>query len=93
MNSSGFVVLEKIFKWSHGSYFCISVIIFPWKKTWPFFSTILILFTQGRFVPSLIEIGPLVLEKIFFQNEYGFPYYGPSRSPRTMICTNSPVKL
>jgi hypothetical protein len=44
-------------------YFCISMIISPWKRTWPFFWTILINFTQGWFVPNLIEIGLLVLEK------------------------------
>ena len=28
-------------------------------------------------MPSLIEIGLLVLEKIFFQCKYSFPYCGP----------------
>jgi hypothetical protein len=38
----------------------------------------------------LIEIGLLVLEKIFFNInicKYGFPYCGPSRSPGTMLGT------
>jgi hypothetical protein len=38
----------------------------------------------------LIEIDQLVLEKIFFNInicKYGFPYCGPSRSPRTMMWT------
>ena len=47
---------------------------------------------QDMFVPSLIAIGQLVLEKIFFLNinisEYGFPYCGPSRPPGTMISKN-----
>jgi hypothetical protein len=47
-------------------HFCISVIISPWTRTRPFFSTILILFTRGGFVPSLIEIGQVVLEKKIF---------------------------
>ena len=36
-------------------------------------------------MPSLIEIGLLVLEKMFFNInicKYGFPYCGPSRPPR-----------
>jgi hypothetical protein len=37
---------------------------------------------QDMFVQSLIAIGLLVLEKMFFSNinisEYGFPYCGPS---------------
>ena len=41
-------------------------------------------------MPSLIEIGLLVLEKIFFNInicKYGFPYCGPSRPPGTMMLT------
>ena len=36
----------------------------------PSFECILILFTQGCFVPSLFEIGPVVLERIFFSILY-----------------------
>ena len=40
-------------------------------------------------MPSLIEIGLLVLEKKIFFNinicKYGFPYCGPSRPPGTML--------
>ena len=39
-------------------------------------------------MPSLIEIGLLVLEKIFFNInicKYSFPYCGPSRPPGTMM--------
>ena len=41
-------------------YFCYFVIISHWKRAWPF------IFTQGCLVPSLVEIGPVVLEKKFF---------------------------
>ena len=41
-------------------YFHYFVIIYPWKRAGPF---IWINFTQGCFVPSLVEIGPVVLEK------------------------------
>jgi uncharacterized sodium:solute symporter family permease YidK len=36
-----------------------------------------IIFTQGGFVPSLSEIGPLVLEKIFFNLNTVFPIVAP----------------
>jgi hypothetical protein len=42
-------------------------------------------------MPSLIEIGLLVLEKKIFFNinicKYGFPYCGPSRPQGTMMWT------
>ena len=42
-------------------------------------------------MPSLIEIGLLVLKKKIFFNinicKYGFPYCGPSRPPGTMMLT------
>ena len=41
-------------------YFCNFVIISPWKRAEPFIWTP---FTLGWFVPSLVEIGPVVLEK------------------------------
>ena len=43
--------------------FHYSVIISPWKKAGPSFEQTWIPFTQGCFVPSLVEIGPVVLEK------------------------------
>jgi hypothetical protein len=91
MSSSGLVVLEKkIFKWSQ-PLFVFLWLSLPRKEPCPSFQQFSILFTHGWFVPSLIDIGLLVLEKIFFNIntcKYGFSYYGPSRSPRTMICTN-----
>ena len=39
--------------------------ISPCKKVWSFSLKTLILYTQGRLVPRLVEIGPLVLEIIF----------------------------
>ena len=46
-------------------YFCYFVIISPWKRTSPFSEQTWIPgpFTQGCFVPSLVEIGLLVLEE------------------------------
>ena len=44
-------------------YFRCFVIISPWKKCEPFFEQTWIPFIQGSFVPRLIEIGLVVLEK------------------------------
>ena len=45
-------------------YFRYFVIISPWKIAGvPSFEQTCIPFTQGCFVPSLVEIGPVVLEK------------------------------
>ena len=59
--------------WSNGTaeedfkissmYFCYFVIFSPWKRAGPSFEQIWILFTQKFFVPSLIEIGLMFLEK------------------------------
>ena len=43
------------------------VIIYPWKRGSPSFEITWIPFTQGYFGPSLIEIVPVVLEKMIFQ--------------------------
>ena len=40
-------------------YFRYLVIISPWKRTGPSFEQIWIPFTQGYFVPSFVEIGPV----------------------------------
>ena len=37
--------------------FCNFVIISPWKRVWPFIWKKLNSFTQGCFLPSLVEIG------------------------------------
>jgi hypothetical protein len=60
----GPVVLEKkIFKWPHPIF---GLWLFPlWKGPGPWFVQFWIPFTKGWFVPSLIEIGLLVLKKIF----------------------------
>jgi hypothetical protein len=60
------------------------------KETDPLFDQFVIVFTTGCIVPSLIEIGQLVFEIIFNENacKNGFPYCGPIRLPRTMVCTN-----
>ena len=45
-------------------YFHYLIIISPWKKEGPFiYKKSWISFIQGWFVPSLAEIGPVVLEK------------------------------
>ena len=46
-------------------YFCYFEIFPPWKGRGPSFEQIWIPFTQGCFVPSLVENGPLVLGKNF----------------------------
>jgi hypothetical protein len=55
-----------------------------WRGAGPFLVQFKMPFTQGWFPPSFIEIGVLILEKIFFQYnicKYGFPYCGPSWPP------------
>ena len=44
-------------------YFRYFVIISPWKRTGPLFEQICNPIIQGCFVPILVEIGPVVLEK------------------------------
>ena len=57
-------------------YFHSFVIISPWKRHGPSFEQTQILFTQGCFVPSLVEIGRVVLEKkrkmwkVYDDNDY-----------------------
>ena len=47
------------------------VIISPWKKSWgPSFEETWILITQGYFVPSLVEIDPVILEKMKMWKDY-----------------------
>ena len=59
-------------------YFCFFFIIFPRKSPGPSFEQTLISFTQGCFVPSLVEIGPLVLD---FQNSFMYFRYFVIISP------------
>ena len=47
-------------------YFHYFVIISPWKRAGPSFEQTWIPFTQGCFVPSLVEIGSVVLQKKIF---------------------------
>ena len=71
-----------------------------WKRTWPFLSTILNSFypsidwlfmvTQGWFVPSLIEIGMPVLEKILEKMSvyfYSFVIISPTKRESLFIWT------
>ena len=46
-------------------YFCYFVIIYPGKGCGPTFGQTWIPFSKGCYLPSLIELGPVVLEKIF----------------------------
>ena len=57
------VFLEKKFFKISSMYFRYFVIISPWKGRGPTFEETWIPSTQGCFVPSLVEIGPVVLEK------------------------------
>ena len=72
-------------------YFCFFFIIFPRKSPGPSFEQTLISFTQGCFVPSLVEIGPLVLD---FQNSFMyfryFVIFSPWKRAWPFIWTNSP---
>jgi hypothetical protein len=61
MTYSGSVVLEKIFKWSN-PIFAFLRLSPLWRRPGPSFEQFRIAFTQGWFIPSLIEIGLLVLE-------------------------------
>ena len=47
-------------------YFHYFIIISPWKRVVTFIWKNWIPFTQGFFVPSLVEIGSVVLEKTIF---------------------------
>ena len=47
-------------------YFRYFIIISPLKRAGPWFKQTQILFTQGCFLPNLVEIGPVVLERRFF---------------------------
>jgi hypothetical protein len=88
---SGPVVLEnKIFKWHH-PIFAFLWLSPLWRGPGPLFEQFRISIIQGWFVPSLIEIGLLLLGKKIFFNinicKYGLSYCGPSRPPGTMMWT------
>jgi hypothetical protein len=91
MTYSGSVVLEeKISKWPN-PIFAFLWLSPLWRGLGPFFEQFRVPFTQGWFMPSLIEICQLVLKnKILFNInicKYSFPYCGPSRPPGTMMWT------
>ena len=56
-------------------FFRYFVIISPWKRVGPFIWTNFIPFIQGCFVQSLVEIGSLVLKKIFKNLSIYFCYF------------------
>ena len=67
MAEIGPVVLEKKILKFRQCIFRYLVIISPLGKgRGPLFELTCIPFTQGCIVPSLVEIGPVVLEKIYF---------------------------
>ena len=45
----------------------ILTIISPWKRAWPLIEQTWFPITQGCFVPSFVEIGPVVLKKKIFE--------------------------
>ena len=59
----GSVILEKKIYKILSICFRYFLIISPWKRAGPSFEQTLIPFAQGCFVSSLVEIGPVVLEK------------------------------
>ena len=59
----GSVVLEKKIFLISSMYCHYFVIISPWKRDRPFIEKTWIHFTQGCFVPSLVEMVPVVLDK------------------------------
>ena len=63
-------------------YFCYFVIISPCKRLWPFIWRNWIPFTQGCFVPSFVEIGSVVLEKIFRQCNFAISLLSPLEKGR-----------
>jgi hypothetical protein len=66
----GPVVLEKkIFKWPHPN-FTFLWLSPLWRGPGPLFEQTWIPFTQGWFVPSLIELCPGVLEKFFLKLQF-----------------------
>ena len=54
---------EDFLKFNSSMYFQYFVNISPWKRAGPFIWTNFNPLTQGLFVPCLVEIGPVVLEK------------------------------
>jgi hypothetical protein len=90
ITDSGSVVLEKkIFKWPN-PIFAFLWLSPLWRGPSPLFEHCRVPFTQGWFMPSLIEIGQLVLEKILSYINictYSFLYCGPSRPPATRMWT------
>ena len=84
----GPVVLEKIFK--------VIFLLFPnyltfWEGHGPSFEQTQISFTQRYFVPSLVEINPVVLEKKIFKAVklfILFPNYLPFERGASLIWTN-----
>jgi hypothetical protein len=91
MTYFGSVVLEKkIFNWPNPIFAFMWLSPLWWGPS-PLFERFRIPFTKGWFMPSLIEIGLLVLEKKIFSyiniRKYSFPYCDPFRPPGTMVCT------
>ena len=66
-------------------YFRYFLIISPWKRAGPSFEQTWIPISQGCFVPSLVEIGPVVLEKKIFkigQCIFAISFLSPLRKGR-----------
>jgi hypothetical protein len=87
MSSSGSMVLQKIFKWSH------PIFAFMWlsplgKEPGPSFEQFLILNSFHDLHQVWLKLACWFWKRGFFQYEYGFCYCGSSRPLRTMISTN-----
>ena len=82
---------DEFFKIS-SMYFRYFVIISPWRRAWPFIWKNLIPSTQECFVPSLVKIDPVVLEKKIFKiSSMYFRYFviiSPWKRAWPIICIN-----
>ena len=93
MYEIGQVVLEKIFKKQFFNVYFLFPQLSPLRKGHgPSFEQTWIPFTQGCIVPSLVEIGQVVLEKKIFKNFVNVFYYfiiiSPWKRGRPFICRN-----
>jgi hypothetical protein len=98
LSYSGSVVLEgKKIQWTHQmfAYLWLSCL---WRRSRPLFVQFKIPFTQGSFVPSLIEIGLLVLEIFLSIQTHNimnmfFPIVAPPDPLGTMVWTNMNLQV
>ena len=91
LNSSvdiGLVILERKFlNFVNVFIFAILFLSPPWKRCHPSFEQSLFPFTKWYFVPSLVEIGWVVLEKMILNFVNVCTFYLPWKRPRPFIWT------